>query len=199
MEDARATVRLAQVVSRTEAEGPGARFALWTQGCPLRCPGCCNPEMLPFEGGRVRPVAELLEEIRATRDLEGVSLLGGEPVAQAAPLAELAQGVQRMGLSVVLFTGYTLEGLRGDGRPEVASLLAASDLVVDGRFEAGSPERRRRWIGSSNQRLHFLSSRYDPSDPRFVQPNTVEVRLRNGALEVNGWPSLAAALVGGRK
>src|SRR5262245_54990250 len=34
------------IVPRTEAEGPGVRFALWVQGCPLRCPGCCNPEML---------------------------------------------------------------------------------------------------------------------------------------------------------
>ena len=42
---------VAQIVPFTEAEGPGVRFALWFQGCPLRCPGCCNPEMLPFEGG----------------------------------------------------------------------------------------------------------------------------------------------------
>ena len=37
---------VAQIVSCTEAEGPGKRFALWFQGCPLRCPGCCNPEKL---------------------------------------------------------------------------------------------------------------------------------------------------------
>ena len=42
---------VAQIVPCTEAEGPGRRFALWFQGCPLRCPGCCNPEMLPFTGG----------------------------------------------------------------------------------------------------------------------------------------------------
>ena len=42
---------VAQIVPHTEAEGPGVRFALWFQGCPLRCPGCCNPEMLPFDGG----------------------------------------------------------------------------------------------------------------------------------------------------
>ena len=41
---------VAQFVPRTEAEGPGRRFALWVQGCPLRCKGCCNPEMLAFKG-----------------------------------------------------------------------------------------------------------------------------------------------------
>ena len=38
------TMQIAQVVPVTEAEGPGKRFAVWFQGCPLRCPGCCNPE-----------------------------------------------------------------------------------------------------------------------------------------------------------
>src|SRR4051812_10819834 len=54
-----ARLRLAQVIACTEAEGPGRRFAVWVQGCPLRCPGCCNPEMLPFEGGHEVGVDEL--------------------------------------------------------------------------------------------------------------------------------------------
>src|SRR5947208_855180 len=56
---------VAQVVPCTEAEGPGRRFALWFQGCPLRCPGCCNPEMLPFAGGRQMPLAEVLGQVDA--------------------------------------------------------------------------------------------------------------------------------------
>src|ERR1700680_524461 len=86
-------LRIAQTVPRTEAEGPGRRFALWFQGCPLRCPGCCNPEMLPFEGGQEWTVAALLAEIDgATRehDIEGITLLGGEPLAHAAGAAALA-------------------------------------------------------------------------------------------------------------
>ncbi len=189
-----ATVRLAQLVARTEAEGPGVRFALWTQGCPLRCDGCCNPEMFSFEGGEPWETGAVVEAIRGTRGIEGVSFLGGEPVAQAAPLARLARCVQDLGLSVVLFTGYALEELRGAARPDIDSLLAATDLVIDGRYERRRPETRRRWIGSSNQRLHFLSARYSPSDPCFGQPNTLEVRWRKGSLEVNGWPDLAAAL-----
>src|SRR6059058_3547475 len=54
-----AIVSVAHIVPCTEAEGPGKRFALWFQGCPLRCPGCCNPEMLPFEGGESRRVDDL--------------------------------------------------------------------------------------------------------------------------------------------
>src|SRR5437762_9807105 len=78
------TVRVAQIVECTEAEGPGRRFALWFQGCPLRCPGCCNPEMLPFAGGSSMTVVEILAEIEAAGDIEGITMLGGEPLAHAS-------------------------------------------------------------------------------------------------------------------
>src|SRR5438067_7349833 len=80
-------LRVAQIVPCTEAEGPGRRFALWFQGCPLRCPGCCNPEMLPFDGG-VRMTAEdvtrQMAQAARTHRIEGITLLGGEPLAHAA-------------------------------------------------------------------------------------------------------------------
>src|SRR3954465_3789820 len=105
------TVRVAQVVPCTEAEGPGKRFALWFQGCPLRCPGCCNPEMLSFAGGQQRAVDSILAEISdavMTHALEGITLLGGEPLAHAAGAAVLARAVQKVGLTVMIFSGYTL-------------------------------------------------------------------------------------------
>src|SRR5581483_9626290 len=86
------TLQLAQVVPCTEAEGPGRRFALWFQGCPLRCPGCCNPEMLPFQGGQRMTLTDVLAQLDAAREagIEGVTLLGGEPLAHPAPAAALA-------------------------------------------------------------------------------------------------------------
>src|SRR5206468_10530918 len=84
------TLSVAQVVPCTEAEGPGRRYALWFQGCPLRCPGCCNPEMLPFTGGTPRPVADVLADIdqsHSEHGIEGITLLGGEPLAHAAGAA----------------------------------------------------------------------------------------------------------------
>src|SRR3954447_18958225 len=113
---------VAQIVPCTEAEGPGRRFALWFQGCPLRCPGCCNPEMLPFAGGRQVSLDELLAQLGAARDrdhIEGITLLGGEPLAHARAAAPLADVVREWGLSVMVFTGYTLEDARGMDDPAV--------------------------------------------------------------------------------
>ncbi len=90
-------LQIAQIVPVTEAEGPGRHFALWFQGCPLRCPGCCNPEMLPFEGGQSIPVDDVIahvEESARLHGIEGITLLGGEPLAHAAGAVLLAQAVR---------------------------------------------------------------------------------------------------------
>src|SRR5262245_11087177 len=185
-------LQVAQIVPCTEAEGPGRRFALWFQGCPLRCPGCCNPEMLPFAGGQLMPWRAVLAQLRdshSANHLEGITLLGGEPLAHAPGAVVLARGAHELGLSVMVFTGYTLEEARRLPDPAVADLLSETDILVDGPYVREQPETRRRWIGSANQRIHFLSRRCDPNDSRWLLPNTLEIRLVNGELSVNGFPA----------
>jgi anaerobic ribonucleoside-triphosphate reductase activating protein len=200
-------LRIAQTIADTEAEGPGKRFALWVQGCSLRCPGCCNPEMFaPDKGGSFIEPAELAQRILATPGIEGISVLGGEPFQQPEALAEVCRLVRAGGLSVMIYTGYTLAELRAKAsaltptlspageREAVSELLATVDLLVDGRYEQGKPEKSRRWIGSSNQVMHFLTSRYSPTEPRFSTSNTVELRFVKGQLTINGWPQAADAV-----
>src|SRR5437660_3297933 len=147
-------LHIAQIVPCTEAEGPGLRFALWFQGCPLRCPGCCNPEMLPFAGGQSLPLADVLRQVGEAAEqhgVEGITLLGGEPLAHAGGAAALARAVRGLGLSVMVFSGYTLAEARQMSDPAVAELLAHTDILVDGPYLRERPETRRRWIGSANQ------------------------------------------------
>jgi anaerobic ribonucleoside-triphosphate reductase activating protein len=183
-------------VERTAAEGPGLRFALWAQGCSIRCAGCCNPHLFEDAGGVEVDVADLLRRLGAAREgLDGVTLLGGEPFDQAEPLAVFARGARDLGLGVMTFTGHLVEDLRRSAEPGVAALLEATDLLVDGPYDARKPERERRWVGSSNQRFHFLTSRHVPGIERIAPgevERTVEVRIRaDGFTEVNGWPELA--------
>jgi len=178
-------LNVARIIENTEAEGPGKRFALWVQGCPFRCKGCCNPEFLSFKPASSMLVSGVTERALAS-GAEGISLLGGEPFAQAEALGILAQAVRAAGLSVMVYTGYLLERLRE--MPEAQRLLAHTDLLVDGLFELDKLTTGRRWIGSSNQTLHFLTNRYDPKDPQFSAPNQIEIRIRNGEILVNGWP-----------
>jgi anaerobic ribonucleoside-triphosphate reductase activating protein len=151
--------------------------------------------MLPFAGGTSRTVDDVLAEVERARNghsIEGITLLGGEPLAHAAGAAALARGVQSLGLSVMVFTGYTIEQARNLPDPAVADLLAHADILVDGPYVRELPDTTRRWIGSTNQRIHFLTDRYRPDDPCWRRPNTLELRLRGGELTVNGFPAPAA-------
>lgn len=183
---------IAQIVPVTEAEGPGLRFALWFQGCPLRCPGCCNPEMLPFSGGKPTSVRDVIAQLENVRDhIEGITLLGGEPLAHAQGASILAREVQSRGLTVMAFTGYTIEEARQMPDPAIQALLDRIDILVDGPYIREQPDTTRRWIGSTNQRIHFLTNRYE-FDSRWNKANTLEIRLKDGELTVNGFPARSA-------
>ncbi len=170
---------------RTVAEGPGTRYAIWVQGCTLRCPGCFNPHLWTSRGGTLRRPADLVAEATAA-GAEGITVLGGEPLDQPRATAALVRRARAAGLSTVVFTGHTLEELQARGAPGVAEVLAATDLLVDGPYRAELPDRARPWLGSTNQRFHFLTDRYGPPD--VVAPDRVEVRVAaDGAVELNGW------------
>lgn len=191
-------LNVAMVVPVTEAEGPGKRFTLWVQGCPMRCAGCCNQEMLEFEDKTWMSVEEVLAQVLESRDkhqIEGVTFLGGEPFAQPEALGRLAEKVREAGLTVMVFTGYKLQALRQMKRPGVARLLAAVDLLVDGRFEEDKLDHQRRWIGSTNQVTHALTPSYEALVADWDRsPDTLEVRVVDGKLVVNGSPFLLSKL-----
>jgi anaerobic ribonucleoside-triphosphate reductase activating protein len=184
-------LRVADRVPVTEAEGPGRRYATWLQGCSLRCAGCCNPELLDPEGGTGVPVWTLLDELRRA-EVEGVSVLGGEPFDQATALAPFVQGAAALSLGVIVFSGFTIEELRARRDAATDAVLAATDLLIDGRYVAAAPEPARRFVGSANQRFHYLTGRYDPSIERASEtaPDfTVEVEIRPGGIcALHGWP-----------
>jgi anaerobic ribonucleoside-triphosphate reductase activating protein len=142
-------------------------------------------------------VTTLLAEVAAVSgEVEGVTLLGGEPFEQVQGLLPFARGVRGLGLSVLIFSGYTLDELRSRRELATDALLAATDLLVDGRYEARRPERERLWAGSTNQRFHYLTDRYTPAIERPCPDEplrTVEVRIGSeGRLSANGWPDVGS-------
>lgn len=178
----------------TESEGPGRRAALWVQGCAKRCPGCCNPGYLAIVERELVPAIDVLASIadaHARFGLEGVTFLGGEPMLQAQGLAVVAAGCHELGLSVMTFTGYTIAELDSLHLPGATALLAATDVLVDGPYLSDQPEQSRNWVGSLNQRFHYLSARYEPSietDSRWARSFEVQVGV-DGVVRLNGWPT----------
>lgn len=184
-------LRISRVWHRTKAEGPGLRSAIWVQGCSIRCPGCINPHLWSSSGGTAVDPEELGNEVDAA-GVEGVTLLGGEPFDQALACAILAEDLKRRGLGVIIFTGYTHDTLTMGTGEGWSRLLAATDLLVDGRFEASDPEIARAWVGSSNQRFIHLTDRYAGLQPA-AHANRLELRvLPSGEIDVCGFATKEA-------
>jgi anaerobic ribonucleoside-triphosphate reductase activating protein len=149
------TVRVAATLQDSIVDGIGLRYVVFTQGCPHACPGCHNPATHDPAAGTPRAVAELLRELDSNPLTSGITLSGGEPFAQAAECAELALAARSRGMDVWTYTGFTYERLREDARqdPDVAALLAATDVLVDGPFLLAERTLELPFRGSKNQRI----------------------------------------------
>ncbi|WP_349409948.1 4Fe-4S single cluster domain-containing protein [Pseudalkalibacillus sp. SCS-8] len=176
-------------IPETKVEGPGKRFCLWVQGCSIRCEGCGVPWTWSKENGNTIEVSELFHEIEKSKrknGIEGVTFLGGEPFDQAEALGELAEKVKKIGLTIMTFSGYHYEDLREQEKCQ--KLLESADLLIDGPFVKDKLDLSRPWVGSSNQRYHFLTPAYKHLEDQLSSiENKVEIRIgSDGLVSVNG-------------
>jgi anaerobic ribonucleoside-triphosphate reductase activating protein len=175
-----------KILEQTQVEGPGIRFCIWTQGCKKHCKGCWAKDTWEFGKGKKYSVEQLFKMIETQKEISGVTFLGGEPFEQAQGLSKLAKLIKNKGLSVVCFTGYTLDELKVMNNKYVNEFLNNIDLLIDGGFEKDKFDLTRAWVGSSNQKYHFLTDIYSP-DEIAQYSNKVEARIsKDGKLELNG-------------
>ncbi|TPV94450.1 MAG: radical SAM protein [Myxococcales bacterium FL481] len=198
-------LRVAHQVRLTQAEGPGSRYAVWVSGCSLRCPGCCNPQLFEPRAGVSWAVADLVRAVErqaGRSDLDGITILGGEPLEQLSGTAELCDGVAALGLGVIVFTGLTLAQARL--KPGFGRLWSAIDTLVDGPFLAtrayAEPTSSHhpplsRYLGSDNQRLYHRTPRY--ADPRLWRgAQGAELQISpTGELSAHGHPRAVQKLL----
>ncbi|MGW7793973.1 4Fe-4S single cluster domain-containing protein [Streptomyces tricolor] len=160
-----------------ETLGPGKRLGVWFQGCSLACPGCMSRHTWDPAAGTPATVAEVLALWRrALADgAHGLTVSGGEPLQQAAALAELLAGAARLRdgarrregsagphpADLLVYTGYE----PGELTPERRAALGGADAVITGRYRAAEPTPLA-WRGSANQRIVPLTplgtARYAP-------------------------------------
>lgn len=177
-------LRVFNILKNTKVEGPGKRYCIWVQGCSRHCKGCQAVHTWSHSGGKLLGVNDIISDILSQTSIEGVTFLGGEPFEQAEALGGIAAAVQKAGLSVLCFTGGLLEDLRQN--PINDKLLANIDLLIDGEFMIDKLDYSRPWCGSSNQRYHFLTNRYN-KEIFTKYKNKVEVNIaENGIVFMNG-------------
>lgn len=178
-------------VDRSEIYGPGVRSVFWTQGCNLGCKGCWNTKYWSKRGGIEVKISHLLEELDSIEGIEGITLLGGEPLQQAHASLQLIKGCKEKGLTVFLYTGY--EPSEFDSTMQQCFDL--SDIAVTGRFVQEQRDTSLQWRGSRNQQVHFISDAYDES--MLSEQTEVECHiLPNGQIRMVGYaePELSSLL-----
>jgi anaerobic ribonucleoside-triphosphate reductase activating protein len=137
-------------------------------------------------------VGDLADCVKTIQGIEGVTFVGGEPFAQARALASLASRLSDSGLSVMAYSGFTLDQLLDGVVPDALALLNASDLLMDGPY-VQNLTTQKPWRGSDNQQLIALSERYGAEVRGWNQPTGQSFEMcvaPDGTLEVLGIPPL---------
>ena len=109
-------IRLFGTVNDSIVDGPGLRYAIFTQGCFHNCLGCHNPKSHDINGGYIRDTSEIINEIDENPLLDGITLSGGEPMLQIEPLKELCKAARLRKLNIVIYSGFTFEQIMDDPR-----------------------------------------------------------------------------------
>ncbi len=146
--------RIHSIQTLGTVDGPGVRFLVFMQGCPLRCAFCHNPDTWDTGGGTQMHAEEILQRALRYRTYfgseGGITVSGGEPLLQAGFVRELFTLCKRAGLHTALDTSGCI------WNDEVAALLEVTDLVL---LDHKMPDdaRYRAHIGCGvNAPLRFL-------------------------------------------
>jgi len=175
-------IRLHAIELASRANGPGLRAVVWLQGCTLGCAGCFNPGTHDAELGYDTSSEDIAAALLGAPDVEGISISGGEPFQQPEALLALVRRVRETPLSVLVFSGYTLEAIRAT--PLGTQILSCVDVLIAGRY-AESKRMGQSLIGSANQRLHLLTARYTPADFGGIPASEV-ILHRDGSVTLSG-------------
>lgn len=158
-------MRYAGIIKNDFAAAPGVCTTFFTQGCPLHCEGCHNPECWDFSGGR-EFTPEVLQEFLASITANGlqrdVCIMGGEPLAPENRFltAFLCKTVRDKfpTVKIYIWTGYTVEELAAISDPKINAILSGeyADYLIDGPFQIDKRDVSLFMRGSTNQRVISL-------------------------------------------
>jgi anaerobic ribonucleoside-triphosphate reductase activating protein len=179
-------LNIAAVLRNSAVNGPGNRYVVWTQGCTFKCEGCLNPEFQPLINRCLVPVDELARRILSTECIEGVTYTGGEPLLQAKALAALSEILRTRGLTLVCYTGFTLDQLQESSDLDIKTLLGLLDVLIDGQY-LKAEKANLLWRGSANQKVHFITDIYSNYGTQVnTQVAEMEMVFDNSGMAITG-------------
>ena len=166
----------------SEVNGPGKRSVIWTQGCLKECVNCFNSIMKDISGGYIIHIEELYEKIISNKEIEGISISGGEPFLQTTEIYKLLEKIKfNSNLSILVYTGMTMKEILLEHN--IKKNLEFIDVLVAGPY-IDKLKNSGSITSSSNQNIYLLTDRYSIED--FNLPESEITITNNGKIIITG-------------
>ncbi len=153
-------------------DGPGIRFVVFLQGCPMRCLYCHNPDTWSMSGGEEMSTQELLEEYHKNRSFYskgGITVTGGEPLLQIDFVTELFRLAKEKGIHTAIDTSGITFNRSETYINKLDELLKYTDLVMLDIKHIDS-KKHKELTGHSNERiLNFAKHLEEKNVPLWVR------------------------------
>lgn len=127
--------RIHSLESFGTVDGPGIRYVVFVQGCPMRCAYCHNPDTWEMNAGTEMETDEIIENYERNKPFYkdgGITVTGGEPLMQIDFLIELFSKAKEKGIHTCLDTSGI--AYKPDGNPDFLAkfdkLCEVTDLVM---------------------------------------------------------------------
>lgn len=147
-------------------DGPGIRFVIFMQGCPLRCQYCHNPDTWQTNTNKLMTVDEIMQKYDGVKEFVlsgGITVTGGEPLLQIDFVTELFKVAKNHGIHTALDTsGITFNP---ENTENINKLLKYTDLVLLD-IKHIDDEEHKKLTGASNKNIlafaQYLSEKQIP-------------------------------------
>lgn len=155
-------------------DGPGIRYVVFFQGCPMRCKYCHNPDTWNISYGSEKSVTEILDDYEKYKPFlrkGGLTATGGEPLMQIDFLTELFEGAKKRNIHTCLDTsGIIFNEGNQDLLAKFDRLIKSTDLVMLDIKHINDAEHIELTSHSNKNILAFL---------RYLDKNSIPVWIRH--------------------
>ena len=151
-------------------DGPGIRFVIFLQGCPMRCQYCHNPDTWSVSENKKISVYEIFSQYEGVKEFckGGITVTGGEPLLQMEFVTEIFKEAKLRNIHTALDTSgvmYNPENLQ-----QISELLKYTDLVLLD-IKHIDDEEHKKLTGHSNKNILEFA--------RYLSDNNIPVWIRH--------------------
>ena len=155
-------MKYAGIIKNDFAAAPGVCLTFFVQGCPIKCPGCQNPETWDFDDGKefnTEVLDEIEEGILANGLQRTLCIMGGEPLCQenlfltTMIVTEMKKRIPD--LKIWIWSGYDYEIIQKEinSNPKIEYILNEVNGLVTGPYIESLKDITLPMRGSSNQKI----------------------------------------------